>query len=76
MNDKTANHELFLEDLRALLRNHSAEIKADDKFDGWAESGQDVRMTVEFWDDTEIDLGSWIDGLGHGGRDEKPDTAS
>lgn len=56
--------ELFLKELKALLAKFDAELSADDHWIGYAECGEDVRMTVEFNDAPyeEIDLGKYIDG--------------
>lgn len=53
----------FLNDLQLLLEKHDATIEAEDHWMGYAECGQDVRMTVEF-EDYRIDpinLTSFID---------------
>ena len=57
----------FLADLRALLDKWGAEIEAEDHYVGYAECGEDIRMTVSIpairdgfdtlRDYTEIDLG-------------------
>lgn len=62
--------ELFLADLQALLKKYGAEITAKDEWTGYAECGEDVRMTVEFKDYNldDIDLGTWVDGDEHGGN--------
>ena len=53
----------FIEKLQELLKEFDCEITADDHWQGYAECGQDVRMTVEFEDYKieEIDLGKYID---------------
>ena len=65
--------EQFISELKALLAKWDAEIVAEDHFSGYAECGEDVRMTVTIpaiydkesgeyireW--TEIDLGRRID---------------
>ena len=60
----------FLKELQALLKKYDAQIKADDHWTGYAECGQDVRMTVEFKDYRidDIDLGTWVDHQRHGGK--------
>jgi hypothetical protein len=61
----------FKAELQALLDKYGAELSAKDHFMGYAECGEDVRMTVDIpaiWDKngdtvrelTEIDLGSCI----------------
>ncbi len=65
--------EKFIGELKALLSKYGASIEAEDHFSGYAECGEDVRMTVVIpgvydpangdvmreW--TEIDLGRTID---------------
>ncbi len=55
--------EEFLNKLQLLLEEFEAEISADDHWKGYAECGQDIRMTVEFdsFEIKEINLGTWID---------------
>ncbi len=55
--------EEFLNKLQLLLEEFGAEISADDHYQGYAECGQDIRMTVEFddFEIKEINLGTWID---------------
>ena len=61
----------FRAELQALLDKYGAELEAKDLYQGYAECGQDVRMTVDIpgaWDEdgdvvrewTEIDLGSHL----------------
>ena len=64
----TDKRQAFVDELQALLRKYNAELTADDHFTGYAECGEDVRMTVEFNrtpdDDTwydDVDLGKWFD---------------
>lgn len=63
----------FKADLVALLDKYEAELAAEDHFTGYAECGENVRMTVVIqgkWDIfgnclreyTEIDLGKYFDG--------------
>jgi len=63
-------HEIFIKELHSLLGKYDAEISAEDQWTGYAECGQDVRMTVEFNDCSieDIDLGSFVDKVGHGGE--------
>ena len=57
----------FLSELHALLKKYKAEIVCSDHWSGYAECGENVRMTVEFGNNIRsIDLGSWIDANGHG----------
>ena len=58
----------FLSELHALLKKYKAEIVCSDHWSGYAECGEDVRMTVEFDDYTidDIDFGCWIDAKGCG----------
>jgi len=53
----------FLNDLKALLSEYNAEIVAEDHWAGYAECGQDIRMTVEFEDCgmEDLDLGRYVD---------------
>ena len=61
----------FRRELQALLDKYDADLEAKDHYQGWAECGEDVRMTVDIpaiydckgsyirpW--VEIDLGSCI----------------
>jgi len=60
----------FMADLNSLLLKYGAEIEAEDHFEGYAECGEDIRITatipaiydngeiVREW--IEIDLGRWI----------------
>ena len=59
----------FLNDLKDLLGKYGAEIVAEDHWTGYAECGQDVRMTVEFenWKMEDLDLGRYVDKEKHGG---------
>lgn len=59
----------FLNDLKALLGKYDAEIVVEDHWTGYAECGQDVRMTVEFenWKMEDLDLGRYVDKEKHGG---------
>lgn len=60
----------FRNDLKELLQKYNATIEADDYYQGYPESGQDIRMLVEipseYVDDnliserTEIDLGRCV----------------
>lgn len=61
----------FMAELKALLHKWDADLDARDHYTGYAECGQDVRMTVTIpavYDEehelmrewTEIDLGSWV----------------
>jgi hypothetical protein len=61
----------FKTKLDALLKEYGAEMEASDHFSGYAECGEDVRITVSIpskWDDnheqiqeyTEIDLGRYL----------------
>ena len=60
--------EKFIKDLHELLDKYGAEITADDHWGGYAECGRDVRMTVEFMDCDDVDLGARIDFNRHEGR--------
>lgn len=61
----------FLQELNALLDKYSASLDARDHYNGYAECGEDVRMTVEIpylYDENnvliqeggDIDLGNWM----------------
>ena len=63
----------FIADLTALLKKYNnATIEAEDHFIGYAECGEDIRMTVSIdpvykdgeciQDGAEIDLGRYLDG--------------
>lgn len=64
----------FRQRLAALLAEFDAELSAEDHYSGYAECGEDVRMTVEipsvFDNETQeyiremtiIDLGRWFNG--------------
>ena len=62
----------FLREFQLLLEKYSAEISAEDFWQGYAECGQDIRMTVFIQatydddgdilkDSAEIDLGKFFD---------------
>lgn len=55
----------FLKELKELLKKYEATLSSDDHWMGYAECGQDVRMTIEFEDYSieDIDLGGYYDGL-------------
>jgi|688.fasta_scaffold1480791_2 hypothetical protein len=65
----------FKAKLKALLREYDAEISASDHWLGYAECGEDVRITcmvggiykdgVVVREYTEIDFGNYIDGKEH-----------
>lgn len=68
---KTSNEieEEFKAKLRALLAEYDAELTADDHWQGYAECGQDIRMTIyvpgiyegeNARDMAEINLGSYF----------------
>ena len=61
----------FIEELKALLKKYNATLKADDHFQGYAECGENIRMTVDIdwiydkegnviFQGGEIDLGSYF----------------
>ena len=54
--------EEFLDRLKLLLKEFEAEITAEDHWQGYAECGQDIRITVEFNDYRidDIDLGKHV----------------
>lgn len=71
MQTKQEIEQAFKAELQALLDKYGAELEAKDHYQGWAECGEDVRMTVDIpgiWDKdgepvrewTEIDLGSHL----------------
>lgn len=71
MQTKAEVEAAFRAELLALLRKYDAELEAKDHWQGYAECGSDVRMTVTIpaiWDEhhevqrewTEIDLGAWV----------------
>jgi hypothetical protein len=68
MQTKKQVAQAFKDELQALLDRYGAELEAKDHWQGYAECGEDVRMTVDIpgiWDKdgetvreyTEIDLG-------------------
>lgn len=68
MQTKEQVAQAFKDELQALLDKYGAELEAKDHWQGYAECGEDVRMTVDIpgiWDKdgetvreyTEIDLG-------------------
>lgn len=68
MQTKEQVAQAFKDELQALLDRYGAELEAKDHWQGYAECGEDVRMTVDIpgiWDKdgeavreyTEIDLG-------------------
>jgi hypothetical protein len=71
MQTKQQIEQTFRADLQALLDKYGAELEAKDHFQGYAECGEDVRMTVDIpgvrdrdgkllREYTEIDLGSHL----------------
>jgi hypothetical protein len=71
MKTKQDVEKAFRTELQALLDKYGAEIEAEDHFMGYAECGEDVRITVDIpgiWDEkgntvrewTSIDLGRII----------------
>jgi len=64
--------QAFMTELQALLDKYGAELQAEDHYIGYAECGEDVRMTVTvpaIYDEhncvrewTDIDIGSHISG--------------
>ena len=67
----------FRADLQALLDKYGAELEEKDYYQGYAECGEDVRMTVfieAVYDDNhelvnegvEINLGNWLKGTAGG----------
>ena len=71
MQTKEQIEQAFRADLQALLDKYGAELEAEDHWQGYAECGKDVRMTVYIpgvWDKvgeplrewTEIDLGAHL----------------
>lgn len=72
METKSQVTQKFTEELKNLLKKYDADLSADDHFQGYAECGQDIRMTVtvpSIYDEkgetvrewTEIDLGKYVD---------------
>lgn len=55
-----AQVEEFVVELRALLNKYEVTLSADDHWQGYAECGQDVRITADF-ENGEIDFGSHLD---------------
>lgn len=71
MKTKETIEKEFREELQNLLKKYNAELSAEDHWRGYAECGEDVRMTVDIpgvYDEngdyisewTQIDLGRWI----------------
>ena len=60
MNEKRID---FLKELKTLLAKYGVALVAEDHWNGYAECGQDVRMTVEFdnWEIEDINLGQYFD---------------
>lgn len=60
----------FIKELHELLKKYDVELIAKDHWQGYAECGEDVRITAEFenYKIGEIDLGCWISKDGHGGK--------
>jgi len=56
--------EMFKKELSELLRKYDCALSAEDHWQGYAECGEDVRMTVEFNDYrlSDVDLGRYFDG--------------
>jgi len=51
----------FMGKLVDLFNEYNAEIIAEDHYQGYAECGSDIRMTIDFgdWEIGEIDLGKY-----------------
>ena len=74
MTDSKTIQSNFIADLKAVFAKYGAEISADDHWQGYAECGQDVRITVSIpavyeknysaviSEGAEIDLGRHFDG--------------
>ena len=71
--------DAFIEDFKNLLDKHGATISAKDHFQGYAECGEDIRITIDLsqgFNFAELDFGSYIDisedrkTLVHGGKDD------
>lgn len=71
MQTKQQVAQAFKTELQALLDRYGADLEAEDQWQGYAECGEDVRMTVNvpaIYDAdhncvreyTEIDLGRWM----------------
>lgn len=63
----------FISELQELLGKYGAELRAADHWTGYAECGQDIRITAEFddWRIEDIDLGSFIDQEDYAAKGEK-----
>ena len=58
---KDAVHNSFLQDLKKLLILHDVErIEADDHYQGFPECGRDIRITVEFRQQTGMEFKRYI----------------
>ena len=60
----TETGEKFKAELVQLLKKYDAELEAEDHWPGYAECGQDVRITVLFsdWQAEDLDLGKEVTG--------------
>lgn len=60
----------FKKELLLLCDKYQVTLQADDHWTGYAECGQDIRITASFenWKINEIDFGLWIDGKGYKGQ--------
>lgn len=75
--------QAFKSELQALLDKYGAELSARDKWEGYPECGEDVRMQVDvpaiydadhncLREHTEIDLGSWVPSTQAMPKEAKP----
>ena len=53
---KLSKREQALNDIQLVLEKHGASITADDHWTGYAECGQDIRITIEFEDYSTGDI--------------------
>ena len=52
----------FKKELIQLLHKYGAELEAEDHWQGYAECGQEIKMTVSFddWQVEDLDLGNFL----------------
>ena len=63
ISDEPRTEAQFRTELKALLKKWGAKLTAEDHWQGYAECGEDVRITVDLpWPLEDVDLGSYFDG--------------
>jgi len=61
MTDESEQTRRFVAALKQLLSDWNVVLSAKDHYEGYAEAGEDVRITAEF-ERFDVDLGRYFDG--------------